>query len=266
MTLPDNAVSRNLMPLPQPLSSQDLSAIRLIATDVDGTLTRDGQMTPQLLQDLTRLQQADVEVILVTGRSAGWVSAFAHYFPVAGAIAENGGVFCSRDGDYQLLDPVLLANLVAHRQALRQLFESLKSDVPQIKESTDNAFRLTDWTFDVAGLTAEELQLIGDRCRAAGWGFTYSTVQCHLSALDQTKANAVAWVLRETYPHLERDSVLTVGDSPNDESLFNPSQFPRSVGVANIEHYWSRLSHHPRAVTQASEGDGFHEVVTAVTD
>ncbi|MGF1535830.1 MAG: HAD family hydrolase [Elainellaceae cyanobacterium] len=241
-----------------------MTSIRLIATDVDGTLTQGGQMAPQLLNDLTRLRTAEIDVILVTGRSAGWVSAFAHYFPVAGAIAENGGVFCSSLGDYQLYDETLAANLTMHRQSLRQIFETLKAEVPRLQESVDNAFRLTDWTFDVADLTEAELQMLGDRCRDKGWGFTYSTVQCHIAHLDQTKGNAVDALLRDTYPHLSQSSVLTLGDSPNDESLFDNARFPCSVGVANIRHYWTQLSHQPKYVTEAAAGDGFHEVVNAL--
>ena len=54
---------------------------------------------------------------------------------------------------------------------------------------------------------------------------------------------------------------MTVGDSPNDESLFDPSLFPHSVGVANLKDYWERLSHRPAWVTTAAEVDGFLELV-----
>ncbi|MGF1514676.1 MAG: HAD family hydrolase [Elainellaceae cyanobacterium] len=252
------------MRLPAPPSNFDLQGIQLVATDVDGTLTRGGQMTPQLLHDLTRLQRADIDVILATGRSAGWVSAFAHYFPVAGAIAENGGVFCPKSGAYRLFDGAIAANLAAHREGLSHMFVALKAEVPRLQESADNAFRLTDWTFDVADLTAAELRALGDRCQDDGWGFTYSTVQCHLSNLNQTKAIALDSTLRGAYPQLSRSAVLTIGDSPNDESLFDGARFPYSVGVANIAHYWARLGHHPKFVTEAAEGDGFHEVVNAI--
>ncbi len=62
------------------------SDIRLIATDMDGTLTQAGKFTPALLQALTDLTAAD-KVIVTTGRSAGWVSGLAAYLSVDGAIA-----------------------------------------------------------------------------------------------------------------------------------------------------------------------------------
>jgi hydroxymethylpyrimidine pyrophosphatase-like HAD family hydrolase len=63
--------------------------------------------------------------------------------------------------------------------------------------------------------------------------------------------------------------VVTVGDSPNDESLFDGDRFPLSVGVANIQHYLQQLQHQPRYITQASEVEGFsefaHGLIQAVT-
>ena len=127
------------------------SDIRLIATDIDGTLTQSGKFTPALLQALTDLIAADIKVIVTTGRSAGWVSGLATYLPIAGAIAENGGLYY-HNGE-QL--PVLLSSIIdltSHRQQLEEIFQKLKPKFPPIQESADNRFRLTDWTFDVQPL------------------------------------------------------------------------------------------------------------------
>jgi len=40
--------------------------------------------------------QTEIDIIIVTGRSAGWVEAVANYLPIQGAIAENGGLFYDR--------------------------------------------------------------------------------------------------------------------------------------------------------------------------
>lgn len=60
---------------------------------MDGTLTRLGKFTADLLQVLEDLQAAGISVLIVTGHSAGWVSGLVSYLPVQGAIAENGGLF-----------------------------------------------------------------------------------------------------------------------------------------------------------------------------
>jgi HAD superfamily hydrolase (TIGR01484 family) len=244
-----------LAPLAQ--SGDALAAIRLVATDMDGTLTVGEKFTPELFEALQQLQQAGVNVIVVTGRSAGWVSAINHYFPVFGAICENGGLFYHGETAEYLVD---LPEIAEHRQQLATMFQRLRSQFPQLCPSSDNAFRLTDWTFDITGLTIADLQAMAQLCAQSGWGFTYSTVQCHIKPLAQEKAHGLQRVLQTHFPQILREQVVTVGDSPNDVSLFNPDIFPNSVGVANVLRYTDRLEYLPCFVTKSPEGRGFCEL------
>ena len=181
-------MSRHLsLPNLSEISSTSFLHIRLIATDMDGTLTRRGKFTPALLQALEDLAAADIKVMIVTGRSAGWVSGLSAMMPVAGAIAENGGLyFPSENQKPVILTPI--ADLDQHRQHLATTFKNLQTKFPQIQESADNRFRITDWTFDVAGLSQDELQTLDNLCQQMGWGFTYSNVQCHIKPQGQDKA------------------------------------------------------------------------------
>ncbi|GAB4379118.1 MAG: HAD family hydrolase [Elainellaceae cyanobacterium] len=243
----------------QTLSSTILKGIKLVATDMDGTLTQAGKFTPALLQSLSDLASAGIPVLIVTGRSAGWVNGLVSYLPITGAIAENGGLFYSQDGvSEEWLVPI--ANLLEHRQQLAAMFHRLQTEFPHIQESSDNRFRLTDWTFDVQGLRLEELEQMRDRCHKQGWGFTYSTVQCHIKLKQQEKAIGLSEVMQRYFPQYQLSQIITVGDSPNDESLFDSQLFPRSVGVANIRHYADRLTHQPAYVTLAAEAEGFMEL------
>lgn len=237
--------------------------IRLVATDMDGTLTCGGKFTPGLLESLQDLAAVGIGVLVVTGRSAGWVSGISALMPVVGAIAENGGVFFPPGGEWPVvLGPVpdLLGSLGLHRQQLALAFKHLQSIFPTIKESGDNRFRLTDWTFDVAGLTTTDLDNMNYLCYEIGWGFTYSSVQCHIKPQGQDKAAGLRQVLDKFFPELSPNEVITVGDSPNDESLFNSALFPVSVGVANVLEYADRLIYPPAFVTTAAEGEGFCEL------
>ncbi|WP_264324770.1 HAD family hydrolase [Romeriopsis navalis] len=239
-------------------SDQALSQIQLIATDMDGTLTIDEKFTPQLFQALQKLQQAQIAVIVITGRSAGWVNAVNHYFPVAGAICENGGLFYQGDTTEFLVD---IPDITQHRQNLAAMFQQLQQRFPQIQEASDNRFRLTDWTFDVAGLSQADLAVMDQQCAAAGWGFTYSTVQCHIKPHEQSKANGLQYVLQQHFSAISLAQVMTIGDSPNDVSLFNPVIFPNSTGVQNVSRYTDQLAHLPRFITPSPEGKGFCELV-----
>ena len=54
-----------------PLTSERLTDIRLIATDIDGTLTSEGKFTTELLNAIDLLTAKGIKLLLVTGRSAG---------------------------------------------------------------------------------------------------------------------------------------------------------------------------------------------------
>lgn len=246
------------------LADSDLQPVRLVATDIDGTLTSHQRFTPQLLTALQALATAGITVVLTTGRSAGWVSALVHYLPVAGAIAENGGLYFTNSGDSILLSAI--RDIDGHRQHLAQFFQKLMTTCPKLQASPDNAFRLTDWSFDVAGLTESELGAIAACCQQQGWGFTYSNVQGHIKPLGQDKAVGLQQLLARQFPQLTPKQVLTIGDSPNDEPMFNPDLFPLSIGVANVLPYCGSehsqmMRHLPRYVTTHPEVAGFCEIV-----
>lgn len=243
----------------KPLSEASLTNIALVATDMDGTLTERGKFSATLLQALEKLASAGIKVLIITGRSAGWMSGISHLMPVVGAIAENGGLFYP-SGKEEPVSLTAIPDLKAHRQSLAVTFEFLKTIFPQIQESADNRFRVTDWTFDIGALIPDELQILGNLCQQMGWGFTYSTVQCHIKPQGQDKAIGLLQVLQAYLPEILPKQVVTVGDSPNDQSLFNQSQFPISVGVANVTKYAHQLEHQPSYITQAAEGEGFCEL------
>lgn len=241
-----------------------LGQIRLVATDMDGTLTAAGEFTPELLQAFESLRQRDIDVMIVTGRSAGWVSGLVNYLPVVGAIAENGGIYIDKKSP----EPVVLTDIPRmsqHRDRLSMVFRKLQKRYPHLQPSVDNPYRLTDWTFDITGLNDEDIAWLQATCQAQTMGFTYSNVQCHIQVPRQNKAAGLARVLQTKFAQLSRPSVLTVGDSPNDESLFDAEQFPNSVGVANVAHYLPRFAHAPAYITRNPEVNGFVELTQLLT-
>jgi HAD superfamily hydrolase (TIGR01484 family) len=241
----------------------NLSKICLIATDMDGTLTTTGKFTSRLLETFDILNLQGIKVLIVTGRSAGWVSGIVNYLCVVGAIAENGGLYYHGSGENGLM-LTSIANIPEHRLQLHAAFSQLQTKFPQIRESTDNRFRITDWTFDVAGLHRDDLVILNNMCEEMGWGFTYSNVQCHIKPQEQDKAIGLMQVLGKYFPEYTVNQVVTVGDSPNDESLFDASYFPLSVGVANISEYLESLHHRPAYITDAAEGKGFCELAELI--
>ena len=244
------------------INNYNWGEIKLIASDMDGTLTKAEKFDSKLFKTLTELADAKIDVLITTGRSAGWVQAIATYLPVVGAMAENGGLLYWQGSVVpQLMSEI---DINKHRLRLSQIFSLLQSKFPQLRESQDNPFRLTDWTFDVEGLSIEELKQIEDICHTEGYGFTYSTIQCHIKPLYQDKAFGLNKVIPQYFPNLTLEQIVTVGDSPNDESMFNQEEFPLSVGVANVAKYCDRLKHIPSYITNKSEGNGFNELAELI--
>lgn len=242
----------------KPINSYHWQNIRLIATDMDGTLTQGEKFDAKLFQVLTKLSAAGIKVLITTGRSAGWVQAIATYLPVVGAIAENGGlVYWNHDPQPHLIGEI---DIIQHRRELQKVFLLLQNKFSHIRESVDNPFRITDWTFDVANLSPIELEQIELVCQSQGYGFTYSTIQCHIKPIYQDKAYGLNKIISQHFSDLKPSEIVTIGDSPNDESMFNQAEFPLSVGVANVVKYCDRLKYLPAYVTSKSEGEGFCEL------
>jgi hydroxymethylpyrimidine pyrophosphatase-like HAD family hydrolase len=112
--------------------SHDLSNIYLVATDMDGTLTTYGKFTSSLLQALENFAASGVQVLIVTRRSAAWVNGLNSLMPVAGTVAENGGLFYpSTRLELVALTPI--PDLPNHRQHLEKMFEKLQLEFPQLR-------------------------------------------------------------------------------------------------------------------------------------
>ena len=113
-------------------------------------------------------------------------------------------------------------------------------------------------------MSPTELEQIARLCQDEGYGFTYSTIQCHIKPTYQDKAHGLKEIIPQYFPDLKPEQILTVGDSPNDESMFDRQMFPLSVGVANVKNYRDRLKHLPTYVTNKSEGEGFCELAELI--
>ena len=76
-----------MRPMPaDAIPEQRLEQVRLLASDIDDTLTENGKLTPEVLDCIERLRVAGVKVWLVTGRCAAWGQALSAYLNVDGVI------------------------------------------------------------------------------------------------------------------------------------------------------------------------------------
>ena len=234
------------------LSEARLRALRLLASDVDDTLSTDGRIPSEILAAFERLRRGGLLIWLVTGRCASWGQALSRYLPVDGVVAENGGVICRGE----LLTPLADLSLIGgERSRLKEAYEAIRRQVPRVRQTDDNLGRLTDWAIDRAGLSDDEVSRVADLAAGQGLKMIASSIHLHLYAGEHTKATAVGRVCDELGLR-DRQEVLTLGDSTNDEPLFDPAQFLLSAGVANVERFLPRLTHKPLFILPLSHSAG----------
>ncbi|MCL4558666.1 MAG: HAD hydrolase family protein [Deltaproteobacteria bacterium] len=225
-----------------------LPDVEVIATDVDDTLTIGGLLTSDVVRGIEYINGIGKRVILVTGRSGGACTTLSQYLPVEAVIAENGGVVI-RDHD---IAPVRLPG--DHTSRLERCFQEIVGEFPGMRQAQDNPFRLTDRSIDnlsIPGYAYEEIRRIA---HSYGLTITVSSVQTHILSPECSKAAALGAVVGGR-------STITIGDSANDESMFDREFFPLSVGVANVRNYLDTMEHRPRWIMSKEQGHGFIEFV-----
>jgi HAD superfamily hydrolase (TIGR01484 family) len=234
------------------LPEERLRDLRLFASDIDDTLTERGKIPAEVVDALGRLRAGGVAVWLVTGRCAAWGQALSRYLPVDGVIAENGGVAC-RDEHVRIFADTSLIG--PRRERLHAVFEKIRRRVPQVVETEDNLGRLTDWAFERPVLSAEELARASAVAAEDGFRCIASSIHVHLFAGEHDKATTLGAIADEL-GLANREQALTLGDSANDEPLFDPAWFPLSAGVANVADYLPRLTHKPLYILPRAHAEG----------
>lgn len=246
--------------IPTPLAKEhaaQFAQVKFIISDFDDTMTTEGLLTSEVIDAVSKLKKAGIEVLIATGRNAAWVSCLSHILPVVGALGETGGVYFSsrqEKPDIFIDEPALV------REKLKKIFLILKAAFPYIEETTDNSWRLADWTFERPGISLEDLNKMKVLCLENAVDFQYSTVHCHIFPQGQNKAAGVLKILGKfnfKAEDLKNGRIVTMGDSPNDSVLFDPAFCSLSVGVKNVLK--SSMEHMPRYVTANAEGKGFAE-------
>jgi HAD superfamily hydrolase (TIGR01484 family) len=266
-----------------PLSNWPLADRRRITgvfTDIDDTLTTEGEITADALAALGGLKAAGLQVIAITGRPVGWSEPFALSWPVDAIVAENGAVllqvthkkglqpnFHGRNQlskRYQQVEATRAANrLRMARVAVRVLHE-----VPGAMLARDSAGRETDMAIDHGEFTqlpVDDIAQVVGIMQAEGMKATVSSIHINGWFGAHDKLQGARWALRELWGRdldAELEQWVFIGDSSNDELMFQA--FAQSVGVANVRRFEAQLAHKPRYITQGERGAGFAEVVQAL--
>jgi phosphoglycolate phosphatase len=209
-------VTRSFRQIPASLAHQ----IRLIMTDVDGTLTSDGErFEPSVAECVGRLQSSGVTVGLVSGRDLPRLLAIVDRLGIRGPlIAENGGVarLTPQGSDLEL---------GYSRSPAVQAVARLESLFPgSIIELDDNRNRKVDFTISSDRIPADVL-----RQHVPGLQVMDSGYMIHLMPEGISKGGTLRHVISEI--GVSAGQVMVFGDSTTDLSLF--LDFENSVLVHN---------------------------------
>jgi HAD superfamily hydrolase (TIGR01484 family) len=253
-----------------PLTRANLAHVRGVFTDVDGTLTTSGLLQASTVRALERLATAGVPVVLVSGRPSGFAETWLRTLPVAGVIAENGGLYLVRGRTGRLRKVYARPRGVRARER-RRLVQGVAAALRAVKGaqlSSDSRFTEVDLAVDynedvkLGPGAADTLEAV---LRKRGLQAVRSSVHVNAWVGHFDKAWMVRrFLLKEWGARLgPRDQAwVYVGDSFNDAPLF--AAFRLSIGVANVRDVLPELSAPPRYVTRGREGRGFEEVARAV--
>lgn len=234
--------------------------ITLVATDVDGTLTRGAALDPEVVRVIPALVEAGITVVPISGRPAGEVLGLARYLPgVVRAIAENGLLEVAPDEPLRWLaeppDPV----------ALRAVGDRLNAEHDAgLRLAPDHPFRLGDVAYERDGRSPQVLAVMKEQAAALGVCLVWSSVHVHLTPRPPDKGEGL---LRFAEHHrIDPATILTIGDAPNDEGLFVGGRFGVTVGTADVARQREEIRALPQFVTDARESDGFVQVAAALLD
>ena len=229
-----------------------VGGIRLLMTDIDGTITDSGGNVEAVAADAIRaLMQVGIMVGFVTGRTLPRLESPAIDIGVDGPIiGENGGIAKLRPGG-KLLDLGY-----SRAPALRDLSRLRRLYPGAIEQTEDNADRYIDVGFKAQGVAASELREHLQESELLDSGYMLHLLQNGIS-----KGGTLKRILGLVGGRIMTEQVLVVGDSPTDISLF--AMFPHSVLVRNSKMLEAGRREVESAAEYASElefGTGFAQV------
>ncbi|MFN9067245.1 MAG: HAD-IIB family hydrolase, partial [Bdellovibrionales bacterium] len=122
---------------------------RIILTDIDDTLTSEGQLKANAYSSLWDLKENGFLIIPVTGRPAGWCEMIARFWPVEGIVGENGAFYFRYTNGkmkrhFEVDDQIRSKN----RIQLLKIQEEILNQVPGSAVASDQFCRIADLAID----------------------------------------------------------------------------------------------------------------------
>jgi HAD superfamily hydrolase (TIGR01484 family) len=258
---PQKSVIRPLAAMPP----ERLNKIDYLLTDIDDTMTLDGRLPSSSLAALERLEEAGIGVVPITGRPAGWCEHIARMWSVKAVVGENGAFYYSYDRRRHTMIQFYAKSAserLHDRARLDQIRERILREVPGAGIASDQGSRVADLAIDfcedVEPLSTTEIDHIVRIFQEGGAVARISSIHVNgwFGSYDKlTMTRACLLDLFAVDIDSENGRIAFIGDSPNDDPMFN--FFDNSVGVANVLDF-SPVPQ-PKWITVQTSAKGFQE-------
>jgi HAD superfamily hydrolase (TIGR01484 family) len=247
-------------------------AVRGVLADIDDTLTTGGRLQAVAYGALERLRAAGLLVIPVTGRPAGWCDHIARMWPADAVVGENGAFWFRHDAAagrlvkrYVVGEP----ERALRAKRLDAIARRVLAEVPGSAIASDQPYREADLAIDfcedVPRLDREAVGRIVAIMEAEGLTAKVSSIHVNGWFGGYDKLSTTRLALAQDFgidAERERERLVFVGDSPNDQPMF--AFFPNAIGVANVREMADLMQTLPRYVTPSRGSAGFAEVAEAL--
>lgn len=256
--------------------SIDLKKIKGVCLDIDDTLSSHGKITAEAYQSLWKLKEKGFVVVPITGRPAGWCDQIARFWPVDAVVGENGAFTfymdrsAGRDVRKKFETPGADPESA---KKLKNLHQKIVQRFPFAQTASDQNYREYDLAIDICEDVAPwadgDVKELLTLCHAEGAHAKLSSIHVNTWFGNYDKKTGFKSWIETGAPGLTRtaplhDEWIYIGDSPNDEPMFE--YFTHSVGVANLNRYLAMLKFPPAWITPGESGTGFCEMVNKLTD
>ena len=239
-----------------------------VLTDIDDTITTEGNLPAASYAMLERLTDAGILVVPITGRPGGWCDMIARLWPVAGVVGENGALALRYDHKSRKMRRHFMMDeptRIASRKKLDALSKTILKAIPGTALASDQNYRdadlAIDFCEDVPPLAQSEVDRIVEHFAAVGAAAKVSSIHVNgwfgsWDKLSMSKAFLAAEFGIDLDSQKER--FVYCGDSPNDAPMFG--FFPNSCGVANVRDFVGRMEALPTYVAASRGAQGFVEI------
>ena len=254
------------------MPNQTVLGIKVLLFDIDDTITTDGFLTADAYKAIEDLANAGIAVAAITGRPAGWCDMIARFWPVKGVIGENGAFYYSYDHTNSKMIRQLHPDVKQEISRINR-FDKVKSriltEVQGAAIASDQPFRIADLAIDIcediAPLSQSDINQIKTIFEEEGATAKISSIHVNgwFGSYDKlTMTQIFASEILNLDIKISNDTIIFVGDSPNDSPLFD--FFKNSCGVANIKEYEQILEAKPKWIANKRSGAGFCEIVNLI--